>query len=86
VILKHDPKTIVAKGLQDNNIGFYKMNHIEQHKMSAMRALAVNKEISLTSIKNGSKMKFWHQNLGHLGFQNMQSLSKHKLVDAENNV
>ncbi len=41
VNLKHDPKVIVAKGLWDNSIGLYKMNCIEQHKMSAMRALAI---------------------------------------------
>jgi hypothetical protein len=81
VILKHDPKAIVAKGLQNNSIGLYKMNHIKQHKMSAMKAPTKNREISLTSIKNESEMKFWHQRLGHLGSQNMQSLSKHKLVD-----
>ncbi len=49
--------------------------------MSATRALVVNKETSLTSIKNESATKLGHQKLGHLGSSNMQSLSKYKLVD-----
>ncbi len=72
VILKHDPKKIVAKGLRDSTTNLYEMNHIEQHKMNAMKVLVVNRETSLTSIKNESEMKLWHQRLGHLGFQNMQ--------------
>ncbi len=57
------------------------MNHIEQHKMSTMRALTVSRETNLTSIKNENNMKLQHQKLGHLGSQNMQSLNKDKLVD-----
>jgi hypothetical protein len=46
VILKHDPKAIVVNRLQNNSIGLSKMNHVKQHKMSAMKAPTMNREIS----------------------------------------